>query len=251
MKNLIVSILFCLPLVVYSQHLESCEKCHEIKYTEAQISENELYELKLLRNELFARHHYTFENERLTAYFSDFDWYEPNYELDIKEIVLNETERHNVQLFLNKQHSLDQDQAKLINEFKTLKHAMREDQSHYLDNFFLNYDEANYYTKNLVQRDIQSILNKMELKQVHWFKGKVHYTVKIDNGYAISTYQLIIDQSKIALSVSAPGAHSKIMTHEEAFSFPSTYHSEEESYVEFQLEYKYGKLMLVRVISAG
>ena len=53
------------------------------------ISKTELYsfskeQLRLARNEIYARHGYTFEDKSLQNYFSQKSWYIPDYSLNIK-----------------------------------------------------------------------------------------------------------------------------------------------------------------------
>ncbi len=53
-------------------------------------------ELRLKRNEIFARHGYIFKDKALTEYFSKFDWYKPQNK-DVTA-MLSETERKNSEL---------------------------------------------------------------------------------------------------------------------------------------------------------
>jgi len=53
-------------------------------------------ELRLMRNEIFARHGYIFKDKTLTEYFSKFDWYKPVHE-DVTA-MLSETEQKNSEL---------------------------------------------------------------------------------------------------------------------------------------------------------
>ena len=52
-----------------------------------------LTELRLLRNTVFAQHGYLFKDEVLMTYFSKFDWYMPDPNLTIEQIVLTDTEK--------------------------------------------------------------------------------------------------------------------------------------------------------------
>ena len=50
-------------------------------------------EVKLARNEIYARHGRKFDDESLKAYFSQFDWYHPTIEPeDFEESMLNNYE---------------------------------------------------------------------------------------------------------------------------------------------------------------
>ncbi len=67
------------------------------------IDETMLYgltplELRLLRNEIFARHNVIFGSEDLTHYFSQFSWYAPSITSEEAYAALTETERSNIEL---------------------------------------------------------------------------------------------------------------------------------------------------------
>jgi hypothetical protein len=55
-----------------------------------------LYDLRLIRNEVYARHGRRFETAWLRAYFKDMPWYTPRQEFTIAE--LSEVEKNNVKL---------------------------------------------------------------------------------------------------------------------------------------------------------
>jgi uncharacterized caspase-like protein len=58
-------------------------------------------QLRLARNEIFARHGFTFASPDLTAYFKRFDWYNPG----AGEIQLNPIEKRNIELFQQAERS--------------------------------------------------------------------------------------------------------------------------------------------------
>lgn len=59
------------------------------------------YELKIARNEIYARHGRIFADESLMNYFSQFDWYEPTIDPDeFEESMLNEYEIANRDLIV-------------------------------------------------------------------------------------------------------------------------------------------------------
>lgn len=49
--------------------LQDCSKCNEVKYTQNDISGNSFKEIRLLRNEIFARKGYIFKDKSITAQF--------------------------------------------------------------------------------------------------------------------------------------------------------------------------------------
>jgi len=72
------------------------------QYTKAELSDLSDYELFLARNEIFARHGYTFSSEDLKNYFSSKSWYTPNPDLNAStddlygKMGLTETEISNI-----------------------------------------------------------------------------------------------------------------------------------------------------------
>ena len=68
------------------------------KIDSIEISEMTSANLRLLRNEIFARHGYIFKSQELTNYFSKFDWYQPKLTSDQVDKKLSETDRYNISL---------------------------------------------------------------------------------------------------------------------------------------------------------
>lgn len=76
------------------------------------ISEDELNskskaELRLGRNEIYARHNYVFESQDLLDYFGSTSWYEKGHTAkyeDQNNIVLNDYEKQNIIMIQNKEH---------------------------------------------------------------------------------------------------------------------------------------------------
>lgn len=52
-------------------------------------------ELRILRNEIFARKGYIFKSEDLLKYFNEFEWYKPNIK-KIEDIKLSVVEKYNI-----------------------------------------------------------------------------------------------------------------------------------------------------------
>ena len=62
------------------------------------ISDLSKNDLRLLRNEIFARHGYIFNTKELSEYFSQYDWYKPAFDASNIENKLTETDRFNITL---------------------------------------------------------------------------------------------------------------------------------------------------------
>ena len=54
------------------------------------------YELKIMRNEIYARYGYIFKTEDMKAYFESQPWYTPKYNDDT--FFLTEIEKRNIEL---------------------------------------------------------------------------------------------------------------------------------------------------------
>ncbi len=65
-------------------------------------------QLRIARNEIYARHGRRFADEELQRYFNQCSWYEGMIDpKDFKEDVLNETERFNIRLIQEQQKSME------------------------------------------------------------------------------------------------------------------------------------------------
>jgi hypothetical protein len=76
-------------------HYERFNDISERLLTEEDISGLSKPELRILRNEIYARHGYIFKSKDLQDYFSAKDWYRPQHE-DVSNL-LNATEKKNVE----------------------------------------------------------------------------------------------------------------------------------------------------------
>ncbi len=79
-----------------SDSTKSAELSTLVLLKEADLEGLSAEELRLKRNEIFARHGYIFKDKALTGYFSKFDWYKPQNK-DVTA-MLSETERKNSEL---------------------------------------------------------------------------------------------------------------------------------------------------------
>ncbi len=70
------------------------------------ISEKTITELSFLRNEIFARNGYLFDDAVLRGYFQQFDWYQPIFDVPEFKITLNEEEQKFVDKVLAREKEL-------------------------------------------------------------------------------------------------------------------------------------------------
>ncbi len=69
MKNIFTLIIILAFTKCAFSQIENCSECDSKKYSEKDISYLSLLELRILRNEIFARHQYVFKDDRLIDYF--------------------------------------------------------------------------------------------------------------------------------------------------------------------------------------
>lgn len=249
-KRVILGFILLVSIDSYAQKLTKCSECNTKKYNNANISTNELFELELLRNEIFARHQYIFENRSLEEYFQRFDWYKPDYK-NKTAINLNTIEQHNVALFKKREKELKQQRVTLINELKIFKKALNNNDQAHIEKVLLarlKKSDTPYYNE-LISK-LKNTLSKIPLDAINWHKGNAQYSIEIDNGFSVSSEGIYIKRNEISIIISDPQEHSSLMK-DDAFEYPSTYDSESENtfFIEFKIEHK--KLVLVKTKVAG
>ncbi len=70
------------------------------------ISEKSIIELWLMRNEIFARNGYLFDDAVLRGYFSQFKWYQPVFDVPEFEVMLNKQEQDFVNQLIARENEL-------------------------------------------------------------------------------------------------------------------------------------------------
>ena len=91
-------------------HIKEFYDWQEMAYTEpptleypTDLSVLSYEELRLLRNEVFARNGYLFNDAFLRGYFNRFKWYMPVFDVDTFKVVLNSEERSLIDKILNEE----------------------------------------------------------------------------------------------------------------------------------------------------
>lgn len=118
--------------------------------SESILKDKNLKELRILRNEIFARHGYIFKSKDLSVHFSKFDWYKPQFK-DVNHL-LTDTDRENISLIqsfeeLKNTHPINKTiigewlSKKYINELIKTKSARQAQMAIYLA--FVEFDTAN------------------------------------------------------------------------------------------------------------
>lgn len=250
MKNILFLLFISTYTFSFSQKLTTCLQCSTTKYSKSDITENKLYELQILRNEIFARHSYQFKNNRLGEYFSQFNWYN---NLNLTKIVnLNTIEKHNVTLFKQKEEIIKNNRKLLIIELKKLKKAVMNNDNNFINTVFKSFisKQNNYYPHNELISALKSVFESVNLDFINWHKGKAKYSIEIDNGFSISSKAIHISKNSITIIVTDPQSNSSLMKND-AFQYPSDYFSEAENSAGGVFEFKNGKLTLTNLMFAG
>lgn len=248
MKNIVlVFIMFLAFNLSKAQKLENCSNCSTLKYSNSSIENNELFELQLLRNEIFARHGYVFNNSRLGDYFSKYKWYNPDYKNPIKDINLNSIEKHNVNIIKAKEAEILKNRDQIIVELNSIKLAVRQKDKIALKRIF-NQDYASIDPALL--KLINDVITDSALENIHWFKGNALYKMTIDNGLYKAKKSIYMSGNTIKIS-SAISNSSELMK-DNPFEYPSDYYSEKlETSLEANFKFVNGKLLFYKTIFAG
>jgi len=214
MKKHILYIVFMLvSLSCFSQEYDLSERLLEKEELEG-LCDRVLY---LKRNEIYARNGYRFSDEYLQDYFSFQPWYQP-IEKDVK---LNETELANIALIKRIEDRRKAKYTAIENYFFRLKKAVLYDEKDYVKAVF---GKADMEHQKDAMSHMKTLMNKIDPKDINYYKNKGLYETRIDNGFVIQIFSLEIEDDKIILSYSY-AAHSQII---EGFTECTTYMSEAE-----------------------
>ena len=97
MRIIIILGMFFLTVSCGSDKKEQ-ENQQPIIFSALELKTKSLDELRLLRNEIFARKGYKFNSEDLRKHFSSFEWYKPKY--DNVDSILSDIDKKNIQTIL-------------------------------------------------------------------------------------------------------------------------------------------------------
>lgn len=119
--------------VVYEGEIQNLD----FRLSDFQVASMNVHELMLLRNAVFAKYGYLFQNEIIFNHFEQFEWYVPGEE-DLSELI-NETDQWNIDLILYYEDRLESPEAELPDEDEIIGfwHGSECVGSGYSDRFFL------------------------------------------------------------------------------------------------------------------
>ncbi len=251
-KTFLTLIILFYCTISNAQKLEDCSLCSSKKYSDTDIIDNELFEIVLLRNEIFARHNYSFKNERLEEYYSKYDWYTPDHSNSNKKISLNQIEQNNIALFKSKEEKIKKNRSLLLRELEKLQSAIKLKDTSYIKSVFnavIEINDHSFYSALVFA--INTVLSDINVNHINWHKGKAQYETRTDNGFSIATKGIYIEGNSITIISTDPMTHSSIMSDDDAFEYPSEYHSESEGSGGAEFEFKNGTLILKKTLFVG
>ena len=240
MKTLYTFLFLTILTQTFGQALNDCSTCSTQIIKEEQIKNLSIDEIRLLTNDLFARNGYVFTSSKFQNYFTDKNWYKP-----IKNnsaIKFNDTEKQNIQLFQTKTKTLEVQRKAIIAQLKMFK-------SYVLQNNNVNLQKAfNYKSEDKYDKDyLLSVMKKIDLDDINWFKNVGIHKILIDNGFVIIEYSISIENEKISILYNFM-KHSEIIKELDIYT---DYQSEGEHLYNWQFEYTNNKMNFVRLAVAG
>ncbi|MCR1876271.1 YARHG domain-containing protein [Paraclostridium bifermentans] len=177
------------------------------------LSENELSsfsksELALIRNEIFARHGYMFNDEPYKTYFNSKSWYHPNPDIKGDTQEFNDIENENINLIKKLEKNIIENKQTKQNEVKDEdKYKEKEDSikssteivsydyadENYLDSYYVVYSTANEKESNA-----KAQVNKLKGKGIDAtiIQEDGYFKVKVGSGESYEVARQISDELK-------------------------------------------------------
>ena len=243
MKNIFYLLFVFCCLQTKAQSLKDCSTCSTQIIKAEQIKGLSIDEIRLLTNEIFARNGYQFENSRFQNFFEEKSWYKSIN--DNKSVVFNEVEKKNVKLFQDKTKELKNNQQELVNQLKTFKNLVLNNNKEELKTKFGFYYENQ--TGDDEPKSLKEVLNKINLDDINYYKSNGLNSTMTDNGFVKIVYEIYIENENVNLYYNYM-THSKIIKDFDEFT---DYHSENEYMYNWQFEFKNNKLNFIRLAIAG
>ena len=246
MKKIIFAILIFTTIQnVFSQTISNCSTCSRVVLNENQLNRKSLEELALLRNEILARKGYVFSTEKYSRYFESQNWYKPVQ--SNSKIRLSEIENRNIEIIKQLETREKTKRNRAISDLKELKSALNTNNETVIGKYLSEIPrEAEYY--NAIISELKEALNKIDLNNIHWNKNSGLYKVTVDNGFSISSYEILFDYETIRI-MSGMNSHSEIFgDFEDGYS---DYMSEDEAQIWFVFKMTENGIIFERWDSAG
>lgn len=205
MKLFLTILMVVFGQYLYSQTIEDCSICNSTLVHNNQLKGKSLEELQLLRNEILARKGYVFSTDLYGRYFENQSWYKPVSSND--KIELNGIEKQNVELIKSLESKEKSKREKSISHLKELKKGLNDNNDKVISKYLSKLKSDEYYNELIAE--LKFALNKIDLDDIHWNKKSGLYKVSIDNGYSISSYEILFKEGQIKIQ-SGMNSHSSI-----------------------------------------
>lgn len=205
-KNIFIVLFFIIIQNAFSQTISDCSTCGSVILNENQLKEKSLEELILLRNEILARKGYIFSTRKYAWYFKSKNWYKQTR--SNTEIKLSEIENKNIETIkqLEKRENTKRDKA--LNNLRELKNALNSNKKDIINKYLSKIlNDTEYYSS--ITNELKESLNKIDLNNIYWNKKSGFYKITIDNGFSISSYEILFDYETIRIK-SGMNSHSEI-----------------------------------------
>lgn len=244
MKKNITALFLACSTLLFSQQLSDCSKCTEKLILSAQIEDLSEDEVRFLMNDLFARKGYRFNSLDIQDFYNAKSWYKPVK--DNSSISFTDTEKKNIKLFQEKVQMIKEDHSNLIKSLERLKYLLKEGKTaELLSEFGIEANKKSFNDEGNSFQKLLTVLNRIDLNNINWFKKKAHYEVTVDSLNETVGYKIFIENSNVSLVYDYDTGSEKINT----FLYPS------DIFVEYTYQWKFlwknGKLKMVDVVVAG
>ena len=249
MKNFYTLIIFLSLTVCSFSQIANCSECHKTAYSKKDVNHLSLLELKIFRNEIFARHQYLFKDDRLTDYFlNKYDWYKPDYKTAVT-ITLNDVEKKNINLLLELETIKEDLKKTTIITLQDFKLALIKNDSLKI-NIALTTEIENNVDPISMKRELKKVLSKIDIDGIHWHNEKGLFKITTDDGYFLNEVSIVISNNQITLRYADIG-YSELFNDDTAFSFGSNFDSVNEYQSWYVFEIKNDLLILISHQAAG
>jgi gas vesicle protein len=160
-----------------------------------------------LRNEIFARKGYVFNNPRYQNYFEQQSWYKSAS--SNAEVKLSNIETQNMNLLKSLENKIQNKRDAAIRDLKKLKQALHDNDKQIIDGFLskMKTKEPDYYEESL--KNLDNTLLHLNLNDINWNNGKGLYSVSYDNGFKIFGYKIYFEGNQITIETGVY-SHSEI-----------------------------------------
>ncbi len=201
----------------YSQ-LEDCSKCNEKHITEYDLKGKTPEELRLLRNEIYARNGYVFTNQQFSNYFETKEWYRPLN--DNNSVALSNIAKENIKVIKQLEDVEIIKRTTALNDLKKLKLALNNNQVEMIEKYIpqevFRQQWGSSYDNQI--KGLKNLLNKIDLNDIHWNKKCGFYNQSIDNGYSIDSYSLVFSTNDIRIGGGMIGHSSNFGDFDDGYS---------------------------------